>query len=336
MGRQELTMMRFATAELVAVLTLILFTAPLAAKAQPAGKIPRVGVLALLPLSSMMFPQQFPQVLRDLGYVDKQNQILEWRSADGRPDRLADLAAELLRLKVDVIVAVTNAEILAAKRATTTIPIVMAAAQDPVGAGLVASLARPGGNITGRTFMTPEAAGKLLEILKETVPTITRVVHLGWAGVAGFEATLQGAQAGARALGLTLRVVELRQTDDIARVLDDVRRWQPDALYVSPSGVSAGHRDAILKFAVQHRLPAVYPVRGMVEAGGLMVYAPSALEAARRVAYYVDRILKGARPADLPVEQPQKWDLVINLKTAKQIGLTIPQSILLRADEVIE
>lgn len=235
-----------------------------------------------------------------------------------------------------VIVTVTNPDILAAKRATTTIPIVMVAAVDPVGAGLLASLARPGGDVSGRTWYGAETAGKLLEIIEETAPAITRVVHLGSGGLPGFASQIGGVQAGARALGLTLRVVEVRQTDDVSRVLEEVRRWQPDALYASPTGLPAGHRDAILKFAVQHRLAVVSPVRGMVEAGGLMVYAPSALEAARRVAHNVDRILKGARLADLPIEQPQKFDLVINLRTARQIGLTIPQSILLRADALIE
>jgi putative tryptophan/tyrosine transport system substrate-binding protein len=169
----------------------------------------------------MTFPRQFPEALRDLGYVDKQNLILEWRSADGRPDRLADLAADLVRVKADVIVAVANPDILAAKRATTTIPIVMVAASDPVGAGLVASLARPGGNITGRTWTGPETVGKQLELLKETVPTITRVVHLGSAGVPGVGASVQAAQAGAQALGLTLRVMEVRPTDDVALLLAD-------------------------------------------------------------------------------------------------------------------
>lgn len=328
--------MRVAAATLVAVLGAILATAPRAAEAQPARTVPRVGILTTNPLSSMAFPRQFPEALRDLGYLDQQSIVLEWRSTDGRPERLADLAAELVRAKVDVIVALTSPDALAAKRATTTIPIVMAAAQDPVAAGLVASLARPGGNITGRTWFGPETAGKQLQILKETVPALSRVVVLGSAGVPGIETTVQAAEAGARALGLTLLAIEVRPTDDVARVLEEVRRWRPDGLRVSPAGLPAGHLDAILGFAVRHRLPAVYTTRGMVEAGGLMTYAPSALEAARRVAWYVDRILKGARPADLPVEQPQKYDLVINLKTARAIGLTIPPSVLLRADQVIE
>jgi putative ABC transport system substrate-binding protein len=328
--------MRFAAASLVAALTLITFAAPLAAEAQPGGKMPRVGVLTVVSLSSTLFARQFPEALRDLGYVEKQNIILEWHAADGRLDRLADLAAELVRVKADVIVAITNPDILAAKRATTTIPIIMVTAIDPVGAGLVASLARPGGNITGRMFFSPETLGKQLEVLKETVPTTTRVVYLRGADVPGYATTFQGVRAGAQALGLTLREVEVRPTGDVARLLDEVRRWQPDALYVGTAGISAGHRDAILKFAVQHRLPAIYASRSAVDAGGLMAYAPSALETTRRVAYYVDRILKGARPADLPVEQPMKFDLVINLKTAKQIGLTIPQSVLLQADALIE
>jgi putative tryptophan/tyrosine transport system substrate-binding protein len=328
--------MSIPAAERVVALILILLAAPLVAEAQPAAKVPRVGVLSVAPLSSIMFPRQFPEALRDLGYVDKENIIVEWRSADGSSDRLAGLAAELVRLEVEVIVAVTNPEILAAKQATTTIPIVMVAANDPVATGLVATLARPGGNITGRMWITPETTGKVLEALKETVPTISRVVHLGSAGVPGLATIVQGAQTAAQALGLTLRVVEVRQTDDVARVLEEVRRWQPDALYVGPVGIPARHRDAILKFAVQRRLPVVSAVQGIVHRGGLMAYSPSTLEAARRTANYVERILKGARPADLPVEQPQKFDLVINLRTAKQIGLTIPQSMLLRADALIE
>lgn len=324
--------MRFPIAKLVAALTLILVAVPLAVEAQPAGKVARVGVLTVLPMSSMMFPRQFPEALRELGYVEKQNIILEWRSADGRPDRLADLAAELVRVKVDVMVAITNADILAAKRATTTIPIIMAAAADPVAAGFVASLARPGANITGRAYSSSETVAKQLEVFKETVPTITRVVHLR--GEVLLPTTREGLLAGAQALGLTLREVQL-PADNVARVLEEVRHWRPDGLYVSPT-IPAGHRDAILKFAVQHRLPTMSAIHGLVEAGGLMAYAPNALEGARRTAYYVGRILKGARPADLPVEQPQRYDLVINLKTAKQIGLTIPQSILLRADALIE
>jgi putative ABC transport system substrate-binding protein len=326
--------MRAGTPELIVALTLILHAAPLAAEAQPV--VHRVGILAAPPLSSMTFPQQFPAALRDLGYVEKHNIVLEWRSADGRPDHLSNLAAELVRIKVDVIVAMTNADIVAATRATTKIPIVMVAAQDPVGAGIVVSLARPGGNVTGRTFLGPETAGKLLEVLKETVPGISRVMHLGSAAIPSVAANLKSAESAARALGLTMQAVELRPSDDVARVLGEIRRWQPHALYVMPVGIPARHRDAILKFAVDHRMPAVYGARGMVELGGLMVYLPSALESARRVAWYVDRILKGTLPADLPVEQPQKYDLVINLKTAKAMGLTIPQSILLRADELIE
>ncbi len=322
--------MRYVMTKLIAALTLILFAAPLAVEAQPAKKVPRVGILSIVPLGTMLFPRQFPEALRDLGYVEEQNIILEWRSADGRPDRLAGLAEDLVRVKADVIVAIINSDVLAAKRATTTIPIIMAAAMDPVAAGFVTSLARPGGNITGRLSAGSETVAKQIEVLKETVPTLTRLVYLR-GGL--YPPVREGILAGAQALGLTLREVEVRQTDDLARVLEEVRRWQPDALYVAGT---SGDRDTLLKFAVQHRLPAMYTTVGMVKAGGLMVYAPSALESARRAAYYVDRILKGAKPADLPVEQPQRFDLVINLKTAKAIGLTIPQSILSRANELIE
>jgi putative ABC transport system substrate-binding protein len=336
-GRQELqteARMRVAVAKrAAAALTLmILLAAPLAAEAQQTEKIQRVGVLSVHPLSSLLFPRQFPEALRDLGYVEKQNIVLEWRSADGRPDRLADLAAELVHAKVDVMVAITNPEILAAKGTTTTIPIIMAAAGDPVGAGFVASLARPGGNITGRSYSSSETVAKQLEVFKQAVSTITRVVY--FAGEAPLLTTKEGLPVGAQALGLTLCEVQL-PTGDVARTLERVRRCRPDGLYVGPT-LPAGHLHAILKFAAQHRLPVMAANHGVVEAGALMAYAPSPLEAARRTAYYVDRILKGAKPADLPVEQPQKYDLVINLKTAKAIGLTLPQSILLRADALIE
>ena len=312
---------------------------PLTAGAQPQTKIPQVGVLTVVPLSSLALPRHFPDALREFGYVDKQNILLEWRSAEGKRERLADLAAELVRLRVDVIVALSNPAILAAKQATATIPIVMGGSQDPVGAGLVASLARPGGNITGRAFYAPETVGKQLQILKETVPTLTRLMLLttrGARGIPGFAILFQEAEEGARALGLTLRVTELGPTEDMVQFLEEVRRWQPDALYIGTTGISVGQRDAILKFALQQRLPTMATARGVVERGALMFYVPSTIEYARRAASYVDRILKGAKPADLPIELPQKHDLVINLKTAKALGLTIPQSILLRADEVIE
>ncbi len=314
------------------IASVALIVAPRTAAAQSAGKVARVGVLSAGPLSAMMFPRQFPEALRESGYVEGQNIILEWRSAEGRREHLAELADELVRLKVDVIVTISNPETLVAKRATTTIPIVMLAATDPVGAGLVASLARPGGNITGRTFTSSETVAKQLEIFKETVPTLARVAYLR--GEVRHPSTLEGLPAGARALGLTLRDVRL-PTDDVAGALEEVRSWRPDGLYVS-AFVPVGQRDAIRKFALQHRLPTMVPIRGMVEAGFLMAYSPSAIEFAQRIAYYVDRILKGAKPADLPVEEPQRFALLINLKTAKQIGLTIPRSALLRADEVIE
>lgn len=312
---------------------------PMIAAAQPPAKIPRVGVLTVSPWSSSMFPRLFPGALREFGYVDRQNIMLEWRSAEGKRERLADLAAELVRLRVDVIVAPSNLEIVAAKQATATIPIVMAGSQDPVGAGLVKSLAHPGGNITGRVFYAPETAGKQLQILKETVPTVTRLIFLTVRrarAIPGWASYFQAVEEGARALGLTLRVAELGPTEDVAQFLEEVRRWQPDALYVSTAGITADQRDAILQFAGRNRLPTLATSRGVVEGGALMVYAPSVIEYARRTAWYVDRILNGATPADLPVEQPVKHDLVINLKTARALGLTIPQSVLLRADELIE
>ena len=324
--------MRFAVARLIAPLILVLFAVPLAAEAQPAVRLPRVGVLTALPLSSMAFTRQFPEALRDLGWVEGRNIVLEWRSGDGSPDRLADLATELTRLKADVIVAVIDSDIRAAKRATTTIPIVMVAAQDPVGAGFVASLARPGGNVTGKAWFDPETGGKFLQILKETVPTTTRVLYMSGGDVSRFALAMQ---ASALPLGLMLQVMEWRPTDDVAHVLDEVGRQKPEALILS-SALPISHRDAILNFAVKHRLPTMTNTRGVATAGALMAYTPNSLDATRRVAYYVDRILKGARPADLPVELPQTYELIINLQTARAIGLTIPQSILLRADDLIK
>jgi ABC-type uncharacterized transport system substrate-binding protein len=210
--------MRFAAAKLVAALILVMFAAPLAAEAQPPGRVPRIGVLTVLPLLSITFPRQFPEALRDLGYIEKQNIILEWRSADGKADRLADLAAELVRVKVDVIVAITNPDILAAKQATTTIPIIMAAGADPVGTGFVASLARPGGNITGRVYSSSETVAKQLEVFKETVPTLTRVAYLRGETMQP-PSTQEGLPAGAKALGLALHDVPLPR-DDVARALE--------------------------------------------------------------------------------------------------------------------
>jgi putative ABC transport system substrate-binding protein len=307
---------------------------PLTARAQAAGKVPRVGVLTVLPLSSMAFTREFPGALRDLGYVEGRNIVLDWRSADGSRGRLADLAAELVRLKADVLVTVNNEDTFAAKRATTTIPIIMVAGHDPVGAGLIASLARPGGNISGRAWFGPETSGKMLQILKETVSTTTRVLFIGGPG-AEASSVVRGMRASALPLGLTLHVIEFPSTDDVAPLLDEVDRWKPDALFLG-SSMRVGHRDAILNFAVQRRLPTMTNTRGLVSAGALMAYIPNSLDATRSVAYCVDRILKGASPADLPVTLPQRLDLIINLKTAKAIGLTIPPSILLRADDLIE
>ena len=319
-----------------------LFAAPLAAEAQQAGKIYRVGfVMSAAPMSTLAGPDPAPYmrafvyILRNLGYVEGRNLVLERRSAEGQFERAPELVAELVRLRVDVIVTAANPVAHAAKEATTSIPIVMATSRNPVEAGLVANLARPGGNVTGFSLDTgPEIYAKRLQLLKEFAPTISRVAFVGdredWESPEG-----KSTQTAARALGLTLLHTAYRP-NDYAPAFDLVIRERADAIFVSWSSPNYVHRRLIIEFAAKSRLPASYSFRESVEDGGLMSYAASVDDVFRRAAVYVDKILKGAKPADLPVEQPTKFELVINLKAAKQIGLTIPQSVLLRADRVIE
>ena len=277
--------------------------------------------------------------LRELGYIEGQNIAIEYRYAEGRPDREPELAAELVRLKVDIIVvAAGDVTIQAAKNATKTIPIVMMGqGSDPVRAGHVESLARPGGNVTGLTNLTRELGGKRLELLKEAVPKLARVAVLyDPANPASLREVKELLPADARALKLTIQPWEIRAVDDFEKVFAALNKQRPDGLYAFGAGrIMRPNQKRIVGFALKGRLPSVYDGRAAVEAGGLMSYRADQADNYRRVAYYVDRILKGAKPADLPVEQPTKFELVINLKTAKQISLTIPQSVLYRADKVL-
>jgi putative ABC transport system substrate-binding protein len=309
------------------------------AQAQQAKKVPRIGyLLAGDPTSESARFEAIRLALRERGHIEGQNIATEYRYAEGKLDRYPELAAELVRLKVDIIVVTGGAGvILAAKNATKTIPIVMSGAgPDPVEAGFVESLARPGGNVTGVTNLSRELGGKRLELLKEAVPKVVRVAVLYDPTVQSVIEVKEVLPVAARALGLTIQHWEVRAADDFDRVFAALNKKRPDGLYVPPGPLTRDNRKRIAGFALKSRLPSVYSSREAVDAGGLMYYGADQTESYRRVAYYVDRILKGAKPADLPVEQPTKFELVINLKTAKQIGLTIPQSVLFRADKVIK
>ena len=331
------------TTRLIVTLALGILAAPLAADAQQQGKFYRVGlVVTTSPVSEMAGPdpvhpptRAFLQGLRALGYMEGQNLIFERRSAEGKFERFGDILAELIRLKTDVIATVGNPMARRAKAMTTTVPIVMAISVNPVEEGLVASLARPGGNITGLTVHTgPEIDAKRLELLKEALPKISRVAFLGmkadWEGPSG-----ETIRAAALALGVRLIHAEHTPTE-YAHAFAMITRERPDALFVTDSPPNFAHRRLIVEFAAKARLPGMYARREFVDAAGLMSYGPSITDFFRRAATYVAKILKGAKPADLPVEQPTKFELVINLKTAKALGLTIPQSVLIRADHVIQ
>jgi len=323
----------------LSALTGSLLAAPFVAEAQPAGKVARIGYLAPNLAVNPHLPEAFRQGLRDLGYVEGRNLVIEIRSAEGKLERLPALAAELVALKVDVIVAGGTPAALAAKQATTTLPIVVSAAGDPVTSGLVTSLARPGGNVTGLSMLSPDLVGKCLEQLKQAVPGVSRVAVL-WQPGAVPERTekdiLQGAEVAARALGVQLQFVEARGPEEFDRAFSEIIRVRAGALTVLPSSMFISERRRLVDLAAKNRLPAVYSVREFVDAGSFMAYGPNLPDLNRRAATYVDRILKGAKPGDLPIEQPTKFELVINLKTAKALGLTIPQSLLQRADQVIE
>jgi putative ABC transport system substrate-binding protein len=323
----------------MAMLTGGIAAAPLAAEAQQAAKIARIGFLATNLAATPHSREAFLQGLRDLGYVEGRNVVIEYRDAEGKLDRLPALAAELVALKVDVIVAPPTVAALAAKQATRTLPIVFAVAGDPVQSGLITSLARPGGNVTGLSTLALELVGKRLELLKQAVPGVTRVAVLWQPGGQGERTDknlLKEADVAARALGVRLQFVEARRPADFDRAFADMTRARTGALTVLGNNMFIIERRRLVDLAAKTRLPAVYGGREFVDAGGLMAYAPNAADLFRRAATYVDKILKGANPADLPVEQPTKFELVINLKTAKALGLTIPQSVLGRADEVIQ
>jgi putative ABC transport system substrate-binding protein len=314
-----------------------LLAAPLAAQAQPAGKAWRIGFLTSdVKDASTPRVMQFTQGLRDLGYVEGRNFILEIRNAEGRTERFSALAAELVNLKVDVLVAVSTPAALAAKHATNTIPIVMTVVGEPVQVKLVESLAHPGGNITGLSIIAPELAAKRLDLLKQTLPKLSRVAVLWNSGNAGMHPRFQETQLAARALGLALASVTVQSPDDFERVFGTLSSARPESLLVLADTVTVANRQRTVEFAANNRVPAIYEVRSFVDTGGLMSYGVDLSDHYRRAAVYVDKILKGANPANLPVEQPTKFELVINLKTAKALGLTIPPSLLLRADQVIE
>jgi len=316
-----------------------LVAAPLAAEAQQAAKIARIGYLAGNLAAGPHLPEAFRQGLRDLGYVEGRNLVIEIRDAEGKSERFPALAAELVALKVDVILAGSTPHALAAKQATRTLPIVFAAADDPVGSGLVTSLARPGGNVTGLSLLAPELVGKRLELLTQAVPGVTRVAVLwqpGGLGERTEQDQLKGADTAARTLGVRPQFVEARGPADIDRAFSDMTRARAGALTVLTGTMFFVERRRLVDLAAKNRLPAVYPWRDGVDAGGLMSYGANLADLFRRAATYVDKILKGAKPADLPVEQPTKFELVINLKTAKALGLTIPPSLLGRADHVVE
>jgi len=303
------------------------------AEAQKPAKVPRIGVL-----SGPIDPgvEAFRQGLRELSYVEGKNITIEHRSAEGKLHRLPDLAAELVRLKVDVIVASSNLAIIALKEATQTIPIVMSIAGDPVGAGFIASLARPGGNITGLSVIAEQLSGKRLELLKEINPKVARVAVFRNPTIPTHAVLWKETQDAATVLGIKLLPLDTRGLDEIESAFGTMAREHAEALIVLPEPITLTYRKQIVDLAAKNRLPAMYPWTEFVDSGGLMAYAPNRDDLWRRAATYVDKILKGRKPADLPVEQPTKFELVINLKAAKQIGLTIPQSVLYRADRVIK
>ena len=318
----------------------ILFALSVPVEAQQPKKVPRIGYLSNTDAATDSARAEGVRLaLRELGYIEGQNIAIEYRYAEGRPDRAPELAAELVRLKVDIIVVASGDPwIRAAKNATKTIPIVMVGlGSDPVRAGFVASLARPGGNVTGLTVLNRELGGKRLELLKEAVPKLARVAVLYDPASPSLHEVKELLPADARALKLTIQPWEIRAVDDFEKVFAAINKQRPDGLYAIAVGpVMRPNRKRIVDFALKSRLPSMHSSRENVEAGGLMSYSADFADRYRRVAIYVDRILKGANPADLPVEQPTKFDFVINLKTAKQIGLTIPQKLLARADKVIK
>jgi putative tryptophan/tyrosine transport system substrate-binding protein len=307
------------------------------AEAQQPAKVPRIGLLAgLAPSDNADRVEAFRLGLRELGYVEGKNIVIEHRWAEGKVERLSELATELVRLKVDVIVTTGPTPTRSAKQATHTIPIVMAWDYDPVGNGFVASLARPGGNITGLSTLAPAISGKQLELLKEIVPKLSRVAVLGTSTVPGNAEALRATEAAAAALKVQLQYLEVRNPKDIETVFQAARKGRADAVLALSSRILFSQRTQVADLAAKNHLPAIFGEREQVEAGGLMTYGVSTTDLFRRAATYVDKILKGRTPTDLPVEQPTKFEFIINLKAAKRIGLTIPPNVLARADKVIK
>src|SRR2546422_6399998 len=311
-----------------------LLVAPLAARAQQVAKVYRIGILETIPATrNATNLDALRKGLRDLGYVEGRNLVIEYRSADGRPERFPDLAAELVRLKVDLIVTRGTPAARATKNATETIPVVMATMGDP--RVIVASFARPGGNITGVTTFSTELTAKRIELLKELVPNLSRVALLHNMGNPAVPPEWEETKTAARSLGLQAELLDVRSQGDLGRAFELAVRQHVDALVIGADGLTQMHQQTIVDWVARNRLPATYPAREFVEAGGLIAYAVNYPDLYFRFASLVDKILKGAKPGDLSIEQPTKFELVINLKTAKALGLTIPQSVLLRADEVI-
>jgi putative ABC transport system substrate-binding protein len=322
---------------IVFVLSILIPASIHPAEAQQPAKVPRIGFLyTVSPSSVAARAEAFRQGLRELGYVEGKNIVIESRFADGKLNRAPGLASELAHLKVDVIVTSGPASTRAAKEATVTIPIVMARDIDPVGNGFAASLARPGGNITGLSMLAPEISGKQLELLKETVPKLSGVAVLGSSTTQGNAQTTREIEIAAAALGVKLQYLNVERLEDLESAFRAAVNGRADAALVLGSAIYASHRKRVTETALRNRLPTIYRNSEYVNDGGLMSYGVNLVDLDRRAASYVDKILKGARPADIPVEQPTKFELVINLKTAKQIGLTIPPNVLARADRVIK
>ena len=322
---------------LLLTLAVTILMVPPAADPQQPRKVPRIGFLSSVSANAVRARlEAFKQGLRDLGYVEGESITIDYRLAEGRYDRLPGLAEELLRLKVDVIVTHGVVATLAARRATSAIPIVFGSADDAVAAGLVAGLARPGGNVTGLTVISPELSGKRLELLREVIPSLKRLAVLRNPTNPVSLPELKATQVAAQSLGLLIQSLEVTDPGGFADAFSATTREQAGALIVLSDAMFTGRHAQIVDHAAQSRLPAVYWTREFVDSGGLMSYGPNYADLYRRAATYVDKILKGAKPADLPVEQPTKFELVINLKTAKTLGLTIPQSVLFRADDVIK
>ena len=330
-------MRRRKLARLPTVVALVLLIAPLVAAAQPAGRIYRIGVLetrsAVLNAANM---DAFRQGMRELGYKEGQNFEVVYRSSDGRDERFPELTNELIRLKVDLILTRGTPASLAAKRASRTIPVVMASVGDPVGTGLVASLGRPGGNVTGLSNFNVEIYAKRVELLRDLLPRMTRIAGLFNMGNAVIPIQWKQVERAAQSVGIQPQLLDVRRPEDLPRAFETAAAARADALIVALEGLTLANLRPIAELAAKHRLPSLYGTREYADLGGLITYGPSDLHLYYRSAAFVDRILKGAKPAELAIEQPTKFELVLNLKTAKALGLTIPPSLLLRADEVIE